>query len=150
MAIMSGLGALAGGALSYFGARQANKMSRKIAHEQMGFQERMSNTAYQRAMADMAAAGINPILAYQQGGASTPSGSSYEFRNQMAGAVSTALQAKMLDAQIQQIRAMTALAKAELPEKEAAAELYSTKSGKILKMVSEGLQVLNPLRFFKR
>lgn len=40
------------------------------------FQEYMSNTSYQRAVADMSAAGINPVLAYRNGGAITPSGSS--------------------------------------------------------------------------
>lgn len=38
------------------------------------WQERMSSTAYQRATEDMKKAGINPILAAQQGGASTPGG----------------------------------------------------------------------------
>lgn len=38
------------------------------------WQENMSNTAYQRAILDMKQAGLNPILAYNQGGAATTSG----------------------------------------------------------------------------
>lgn len=44
------------------------------AHKTREWEQMMSSTAYQRAMQDMKAAGLNPILAYQQGGASSPGG----------------------------------------------------------------------------
>lgn len=48
--------------------------SAEQAQQQMAFQERMANTQYQRGVQDMQAAGLNPALAYSQGGAVAPSG----------------------------------------------------------------------------
>ncbi|UPW41072.1 DNA pilot protein [Sigmofec virus UA08Rod_5614] len=52
----------------------ANSFSASEAQKNRDFQERMSNTSYQRAIDDMKKAGINPVLAFNQGGSSTPTG----------------------------------------------------------------------------
>jgi hypothetical protein len=56
-------------------AAGAQSFSAEQAQKQMDFQERMRSTQYQTTVKDLIAAGLNPMLAYSQGGAGTPSGS---------------------------------------------------------------------------
>ncbi len=104
-------GALIGGATSLIGGSKQNKAAQAASQAQMDFQERMSNTAYQRTMEDMRKAGLNPILAYKQGGASVPGGSTYSPVNVGSAAVqgaqsgsSSAVAVKRNVAEVENIR----------------------------------------------
>jgi len=88
---------IAGALISAAGSAYANRQAKKSADKQMSFQQSMSNTSYQRAMADMKAAGLNPMLAYQQGGASTPQGARVQnFQNVGDAAVKGASSAQQI------------------------------------------------------
>jgi len=89
----SAISGLAGGVLGFIGQQQTNQKNWDIsqaanaasaaqAQSQMDFQERMRQTQYQTAIEDMKKAGLNPMLAYSQGGAGVPTGA--------MGSVSTA------------------------------------------------------------
>jgi Flp pilus assembly protein TadB len=135
------LGALGG----YFGQREANQTNRDIAsrqtrasqemaREQMQFQERMSNSAYQRSIADLDAAGLNPLLALG-GGASAPSGSMGSapittVQNELSSGVASAAQAAQLAIQTKKAKEELSNLKSDTAKKNA--ETQATKSLKNL------------------
>lgn len=110
--------ALIGGILGKQGQESANETNLQVAREQMDFQERMSNTAYPRAVQGMKDAGLNPMLAYSQGGASSPSGALPQVQNAAGAGVSSAAQGAAMAQAVQGI--MQSRAQTEMIEASAA------------------------------
>lgn len=96
-------GALISGLFGSEGQESANQTNIQLGREQMAFQERMSNTAYPRAVQGMKDAGLNPMLAYSQGGASAPMGAMPQVANVNAAGVSSAAQGMSAFSAIQQM-----------------------------------------------
>lgn len=137
-------GALIGGALGFFGTRSSNQANENIAsmttaqnarqarlnrqfqsretEKARDWETQMSNTAWRRGVRDMEKAGLNPMLAYSQGGAGTPnvgapSGSTaqavgYNYQNELGSMLSAAqqvAQVKLTEAQADNVKEDTVL-----------------------------------------
>lgn len=135
--ISPGVGSLLGAGLGFLGqqdtnanqasiAQQTNQMSAEEAQRNRDFQERMSNSAYQRQVADMESAGLNPMLAYiKGGGASSPSGSQASFTSaQYQSPIKGALESRLTSAQ-------SAKTEAEVPKIKAETDLTQAQIGQV-------------------
>lgn len=90
------------------GQRDANEATVASARERMAFEERMSNTAHTREVADLKNAGLNPVLS-ANAGASTPTGDSAvsqnaapDYRGIMGGVVQSAMEIKRLNQDVKE------------------------------------------------
>lgn len=94
--LASGIPAIAG----YFGQKATNASNAQQAQAQMDFQAEQTGTSYQRGVKDMQAAGLNPMLAYSQGGAASGGGAQATMGNEVQAGMSSAIQAMMTRQQL--------------------------------------------------
>lgn len=124
------LSSLIGTALPFAGQYMANEFNRSEARKNRQFQMGMSSSAYQRSVRDLKAAGLNPMLAYSQGGASTTSGDSASMdAPDVSGGINSAIQLSMVRKNLEAIDAGIEKTKQETSTAETQAELNRAVKG---------------------
>lgn len=110
--------AIATGIGNYAGAVNQNVANAEQAQRQMDFQAQQTGSSYQRAVADMKAAGLNPMLAYSQGGAASGAGAQASMGNELGAGANSAWSAAQARQQMQQSAATIDNIRADTSNKE--------------------------------
>lgn len=137
------LDSIGGGLIGLIGQAKQNEFNSAQASNQMDFQRAMSNTAHQREVSDLTAAGLNPILSATGGnGASTPAGAMATSENPAVAAMNSAnaakdLQAKAAGIDLTQAQIGTAKTQATL-NKNAAKKLDAETTGQEMENTGKG------------
>jgi hypothetical protein len=119
------VGSVLGGGLSFLGGERANDSSARSVERQLEFQRESYQNRYQWQMEDMKKAGLNPMLAYQQGAGPALSGSSYQAKDTISPGVNSALAARRLATELDVMESTAAKNKADT----AAANAETIKKG---------------------